>query len=678
MCVTSFLFKQTLRKLLAPGFILVSYCIAFTQVQHEIDSLFQRIKTESDTDSIKVKDLFQIGVRYLGQSDYTAAEEYLVKALQLAQKQNNKRGIAWTKSYLGQLYEYKGDYAQALSYYEQGLKLTEEIGDTLGAAHAYGNVGLIQWHLGQYDEAIESHRKSLDLFDNIHNIMGKARAYSNLGEIYEDLGNYPKALENYIAALKIAEEKKFKLGIAISYGNIGTIYGYQKNYNEAIKNYEFSLRTYEEIGEKSGMADAHIKLGGIYSKIQKDTTALFHGTLALNLSQDIGYKAGIAGAHDLIGSIQLESNHFQDALQHLLEALKNWTEMGEKQSIANSNNTIGSIYLRLKQYPEANRFYAHALQLGGEIGAKLSIQDAHLGLSQAKAAMGEYENALLHYQSYVLYKDSLLNEENNKEISRLKEKFASEKKDQAIELLGKEKALQSLDLQKQKQTKGYLLGGLVMVLILSFFIYRYYHANQEMRLLTLRNKIASDLHDDVGSTLSSIYIFSQMAQTADQNVIPAMQTIAESSKKMLDAMTDIVWTINPENDEFEKIIMRMRSFAYELLGASQIDFEFIVDDDIAKIKLPMETRKNLYLIFKEGTNNLVKYAEADKAMFAIKGTGDMLMMMIRDNGKGFDSSADFLGNGLKNMKKRASEIGAQLLIDSEPGSGTMIQLELAV
>lgn len=122
----------------------------------------------------------------------------------------------------------------------------------------------------------------------------------------------------------------------------------------------------------------------------------------------------------------------------------------------------------------------------------------------------------------------------------------------------------------------------------------------------------------------------------------------------------------------------MRSFAYELLGAKQIDFEFRIDADIANIKLPMQARKNLYLIFKESTNNMVKYADADKALFTIQGKSDTLTMVISDNGKGFDTSTDFLGNGLKNMKRRAKDIGAKLLIDSIPGSGTTVKLVLAV
>ena len=143
-------------------------------------------------------------------------------------------------------------------------------------------------------------------------------------------------------------------------------------------------------------------------------------------------------------------------------------------------------------------------------------------------------------------------------------------------------------------------------------------------------------------------------------------------------MADIVWTIDPENDQFEKIILRMRSFAYELLGAKQIDFRFVADSNIATVKLSMEARRNLYLIFKEATNNMVKYADASKAMFSLKGEKDKLVMLIEDNGRGFDLNKLSEGNGLKNMRKRAEAIGAEFMIDSQPGNGTTIHLKIVV
>jgi signal transduction histidine kinase len=260
----------------------------------------------------------------------------------------------------------------------------------------------------------------------------------------------------------------------------------------------------------------------------------------------------------------------------------------------------------------------------------------------------------------------------------LAQKAETEKSQNALALVNKESEIKNLEIKKQRLVKNIFIGGFILLGLISFLVYKYFHTRQQLKLQALRNKISSDLHDDVGSTLSSIYIFSEMARQQSKEVIPMLDTIGESSKKMLDAMADIVWTINPENDDLEKILDRMRSFAYELLRAKNIDFQFEADEDLHQMKLPMDVRKNLYLIFKEATNNMVKYADADKAYFAIKEENKNLTMIVSDNGKGFDVNKSFSGNGLKSMQKRAKEIGGALRIESHPQVGTRLELKIAV
>ena len=141
-------------------------------------------------------------------------------------------------------------------------------------------------------------------------------------------------------------------------------------------------------------------------------------------------------------------------------------------------------------------------------------------------------------------------------------------------------------------------------------------------------------------------------------------------------MSDIVWTINPHNDSFDKIIFRMRSLTYNLLKAKKIECTFKSDEELSKINLSMEIRKNFYLIFKEALNNLVKYSEASRASVLVTFENRIVSFVIRDNGIGFDNDSLNSGNGISNMKKRAEEINAELNIESVPGVGTSIQLNL--
>ena len=207
----------------------------------------------------------------------------------------------------------------------------------------------------------------------------------------------------------------------------------------------------------------------------------------------------------------------------------------------------------------------------------------------------------------------------------------------------------------------------------SFYRYR---IGQILLLQRIRNKIATDLHDDIGSTLNSISVFSEVTKKDSNKRDHALQMIGESARKIVDSMSDIVWSINPENDSFDKIIFRMRSLSYHLLKAKKIECSFNADESLAGIKLPMEIRRNFYLIFKEALNNLIKYSQAAQASILISREHGSITCIIRDDGVGFDNTQEYAGNGLGNMRKRAEEIGAVLSIESMIGKGTSIELNL--
>jgi len=567
----------------------------------------------------------------------------------------------------------------AIASADSAIALARTINFKRGEARGYYFLGYSQSTLDDFSTALKNYQVAVKNFEEIGDKKGIAETDMLIGQLSGYRGNYPEALKIFLKALELDEEVGFKAGIADAYNKIGTVQRRQHNYAEALKNHQRALKIFNELGDIMGMGDAHNLMGMNYWLLGNPREALKEYELGLKYRKQIACKAAVAGSYNNIGELYYSQGNYPEALKNFLAGLKiNKDEIEVKYGTSISYINMGRVYTKMAKYREAQKYLSAGLSMSKEIDNKENIRDAYEALSILDSAAGEPVPALIHYKLYILYKDSMMNENTLRQVAQMKEIYESEKKDKEIALLNKEKTIRDLELKKQRQAKNYFIAGLVLFAVLSFVIYKNYHARQKLKLLTLRNKIASDLHDDVGSTLSSVSIFSQMAQEQSRETIPLLETIGESSRKMLDAMADIVWTIKPENDQFEKIIMRMRSFAYELLGAKKIDFEFVADDEVAKINLRMEVRKNLYLIFKEATNNMVKYAEADKARFDINTERNNLMMMIRDNGKGFDVQNLSEGNGLKNMRKRADEIGAKLVIDSIPGSGTTIQLSVAV
>ena len=221
----------------------------------------------------------------------------------------------------------------------------------------------------------------------------------------------------------------------------------------------------------------------------------------------------------------------------------------------------------------------------------------------------------------------------------------------------------------------------VLLLSIGYSIYRY-RIYQLLKLQRIRNHIARDLHDDVGATLGSISIYSDIAmQQSPETARQLLSRIGHASRDMLEKMNDIVWAVNPKNDSFEQLVLRMKYFAALSLTPKDIQFEFVVDSTrLNSVVLNMEKRKNIFLIYKEAIHNIVKYADAQRVVITMEVKHFHLLIQIEDDGRGFNNKEHnaYNGNGLTNMNSRAGEIKATIEIDSVHGRGTCIKLTTPV
>ncbi len=231
------------------------------------------------------------------------------------------------------------------------------------------------------------------------------------------------------------------------------------------------------------------------------------------------------------------------------------------------------------------------------------------------------------------------------------------------------------------QTWWFLLMGIIFI---GGLIYTF-HRQRFAKLLAverIRNKVARDLHDDVGSTLSTINILSSMAKTKlltdPVKTSEYISKITDNSQYMMEAMDDIVWSIKPEHDNMQKIVARMREYASSILEPKEIEFDFQISDSIFDLRLDMETRRDVFLILKEALNNSAKYSHCSEIRINIKYEFKKLIISISDNGKGFNVQKANSGNGLGNMNKRAEALHGSISIRSKMGNGTHILLIVPV
>lgn len=193
-----------------------------------------------------------------------------------------------------------------------------------------------------------------------------------------------------------------------------------------------------------------------------------------------------------------------------------------------------------------------------------------------------------------------------------------------------------------------------------------------------RLRIARDLHDEMGSTLSSISILSEAAlRNLQQDIDRArFSTIGERTRQVMEAMSDIVWSVNPANDTMGNVLQRMKEFASEILEAQDIRLHFESDEAVKHLTLPMEQRKDFYLLFKEAVNNAAKYSNASDVWVRLQTENSGLTLEVRDNGKGFDPAQVKRGNGLWNMEQRAERMGGVLTLESAIGEGVIVRVKM--
>nr|MBP6796410.1 hypothetical protein [Saprospiraceae bacterium] len=234
------------------------------------------------------------------------------------------------------------------------------------------------------------------------------------------------------------------------------------------------------------------------------------------------------------------------------------------------------------------------------------------------------------------------------------------------------------------QTLMFKFLSLSFLVYLLYVFYRY-RLKQGLKIEKLRNRIARDLHDEIGSTLSSISIYAAAAKkvsAGNEKAVNILSKINTGTSEMMEAMSDIVWAVNTGSGHFYDLVNRVRSFAVQVTEAKNIELHFTDNNDLPEISLNMEQRKNIYLICKEAVSNAAKYSGCTLLEVLIRTENRKLHILIRDNGVGFDSSRfesdptghSLGGNGIKNMRHRAAEIDAKLTLYSNLGDGTSIEL----
>ncbi len=326
----------------------------------------------------------------------------------------------------------------------RALSMSRKLDDRPGMSDALINIGRVYLHLNEFDKALEYYLKSLPIKEKIADGKGVALCLNRIATVHQGLRNYDTALEYLIKSKSKAQEIDDLEMLSMTLNGIGVNYWYQEKYDQALEFYQRSLKIKEEIDDKEGISAALNNIGLIYD-VKKE---------------------------------------YQNALKNYAKSLKIMEEIGYQTGIAITLGNIGEVYGAMKDYKQALRYTTRSMDLAKKIEAKNILRNRYEYLSQLYGEMGNLKKALEYHKLFSAEKDKIFNETIGKKIAEMQTKFESEKKEKEIARLEHEKALQSLELDAQKQFRNFLIGGSILALVFIIIILRaYYHIRKKNELL---------------------------------------------------------------------------------------------------------------------------------------------------------------------------------------------------
>lgn len=365
------------------------------------------------------------------------------------------------------------DPDQAITLANQAIQLSEKLHFEKGKGVANVTKGTAITNLGKYDDALLLMKEGLKQSFASNDKKNCGRAYNNMANVYRHQGNYPEALSNYLKGLKIREEIGDKPGIAFSYTGIGNIYYAQNNYAEALKNYFLSLKVREQIGDKRGTADSYSGIGNIYFDQKNYKEAMKYYQLALQIQLAMEDVQGQAYTYNNIALVNEANMDYDLALNNYKAAIKIYEVIGNKQGIANSSGNMGTIFLKKHLTREAKIYLQKTLSLAKEIGSKEDIRTAHLMMAKVDSAYGDYDEALKNYRQSIVYRDSLIGEENTKKTVQTQMQFDFDKKEAATKAeQNKKDALVDAEKKRQNILLSLICAALILVIVIAVYVFR--------------------------------------------------------------------------------------------------------------------------------------------------------------------------------------------------------------
>jgi two-component system, NarL family, sensor kinase len=599
---------------------------------------------------------------------------------------------------------------KSMDYYKQALLLGRQIKNNRVILSSYHDIGICYINLNKMDSAIMTFEKAIPFTRLLNDTVREARILANIGNAHLHKKDRVTAIEYYLQSARLWETCGDQNYLPVLYSNINALLDEQKEHNRALEFGNKAIALAQKIGDKYSEVNGLVNLSTTYSHLgqhEKEYQLLEQALPLAKKNEDLDQ---IATVYHNMGDYYFKKKNFSSALERYLESYIYVKQMGNPYHLCGICTVLALVYHRLNQNGKALQYILQAEQLANEVGTRTDLKEIFSTRAEIEQQAGNYKSAGEYYSKALILSDSLFKAETSEKVAEVEARYQNEKKQQAIAQLEKDNQLQSLSI-KQKSTLNYLLiGSVVALLIVGFLGYRNVRHLQQLakqrdelqqqRIRELekdkqlvavdsmlkgqeeeRSRLAKDLHDGLGGLLSGVK-FSLSNMKDNLIITPDNMAVFERSLDMIDTSIK----------ELRRVAHNMMPEMLTKFGLDEALKEYCSTVNATKLlevkyqSLGMETRLDkateiiIYRIVQELLNNILKHAAASETFIQLIRESNRLNIVVEDNGRGFDTALleNCKGAGWANIRSRVEYLKGQLDVHSEPGKGTLVNIEFNV
>ncbi len=588
---------------------------------------------------------------------------------------------------------------------EEALELAQNLNSYYLMGSAYNGWGIYYDITGKLDSAMMAYTKAIE---NLKKYKGRQKGvlgspYNNLGLIYHQIGDFKKALQNYLLAKEQFEESGIAVYTANALGNIALIYQDQEDYDEALKIQRQVLEIRENTDDAYGISASYVNIADLYNlTVESQDSSLYYYRKAIKWKESLPDYRGLAIIYNNLGSMALSCN-LEESEANYVEALAYLRKIDDKSLSIGNYRGLAKLNIRLGRLEKAQRYIDSAITFATNIEAEQELAKNY-NVQITIDSLNQDEPALLQHWPLAYYWNNKVQRENfSEELAMARSRFETAQREEELLQSRAQLAETAAEVARKearlKSRQNWIIGlaALLLLVLIAVFFFRRQQKLKEKQLTAEadlreaqareeaqksldkeRKRIGRELHDNVGGKIYTIVNSLDYLGLKHEELQrdEELDKLSEQARVVMADLRETIWAMSEEVISVNDISGKLKEFMakYETVYAGSCQVEVAGN---GRQQVGPEKALAIFRVCQEAFQNAVKHAGCDHFVIQLMVAESTLQLRIEDDGKGFDPTLSRSGNyGLKNMEERIAENNGKFTLKSQPGKGTLIEIQL--